>query len=164
MPYVVCNSGPLMALAKLNRIDVLRRLWDEVVITRAVYDEVVTLGLATGAQDALVVRLFWQQHDWPIVEVAPEIWQPYLPEVRLDAGERETLAYAAHQTDALVLLDDELARREARRLGLPVKGTLGVIAMRIGVGFWHCRMWNCSFTRSKRGLTSGYGLNCVNKC
>src|SRR3972149_4018244 len=117
-----------MALAKLNRIDVLRRLWHEVVITRAVYDEVVTLGLATGAQDALVVRLFWQQHAWPIVEVAPEILQPYLPQVRLDAGERETLAYAVHQTDALVLLDDELARREARRLGLPVKGTLGVIA------------------------------------
>ncbi|HKZ85058.1 MAG TPA: hypothetical protein VJ793_15515 [Anaerolineae bacterium] len=128
MPTVVCDSGPLIALAKLNRLDLLSKLWDEVNITRAVYDEVVTHGLATGAQDAPVVRLFWRQQRWPIVAVAPESIRKFTPASRLDVGEMETLSFALETDDALVLIDDAVGRREARRSGLRVKGTLGVIA------------------------------------
>jgi predicted nucleic acid-binding protein len=38
---VLCNSGPLMALGKLNRLDLLADLYGEVQIPHAVYDEVV---------------------------------------------------------------------------------------------------------------------------
>jgi predicted nucleic acid-binding protein len=40
----------------------------------------------------------------------------------------ETLSFALEADDALVLIDDAVGRREARRLGLLIKGTLGVIA------------------------------------
>ena len=49
MPIVLCNAGPLMALGKLNRLDLLAGLYGEVQIPRAVYNEVVTQGLARGA-------------------------------------------------------------------------------------------------------------------
>jgi predicted nucleic acid-binding protein len=48
--------------------------------------------------------------------------------VILDPGETEVLALAQSLSDTLVLLDDETARAEARRLKLPVRGTLGVLA------------------------------------
>jgi predicted nucleic acid-binding protein len=135
MSVVLCNSGPLMALGKLNRLDLLAELYNEVQVPKAVYNEVVSQGLARGAPDALIARLFWQRQRWPVVEVAPEVLSAYEPPVILDPGEREVLALAQTLADPLVLLDDEVARAEARRLELRVRGTLGVLvqAYRRGV-------------------------------
>jgi predicted nucleic acid-binding protein len=125
---VVTNAGPLIALGKLNRLDLLSSLFGEVQIPRAVYKEVVIEGLARGAPDARTVQLFWQQQHWPIVDVPETMLAAYTPEVILDPGETEALAFAQAIPDALVLLDDEVARAEARRLKLRVRGTLGILA------------------------------------
>lgn len=125
---VLCDAGPLMALGKLNRLGLLADLYAEVRIPRAVYDEVVTKGLARGMPDAFTVRLFWQREAWPIVNVSEDVLSAYTPQVTLDPGETEVLALAQVLTDPLVLLDDEVARAEARRLGLRLRGTLGIIA------------------------------------
>ena len=69
MPVVLCNSGPLMALGKLNCLELLANLYGEVRIPKAVYAEVVLQGLVRGAPDAFTVRLFWQRQGWPVVEV-----------------------------------------------------------------------------------------------
>ena len=91
------------------------------------YDEVVTQGLGRGAPDALTVRLYWQRQQWPIVDVPRALLSEYTPPVVLDPGETEVLALAQSPTDPLVLLDDEIARAEARRLKLRLSGTLGVL-------------------------------------
>lgn len=127
MPVVLCNAGPLMALGKLNRLDLLAGLFGQVRIPRAVYDEVVTQGLVRGAPDALTVRLFWQSQRWPIVHVPEVLLSAYAPPVVLDPGETELLALAQSLADPLVLLDDEVARAEARRLKLRLCGTLGIL-------------------------------------
>jgi predicted nucleic acid-binding protein len=127
MPIVLCNAGPLIALGKLNRLDLLADLYDEVQITRAVYDEVVTQGLGQGMPDALAVQLFWQRQKWPVVDVPPAVLSVYKPPVILDPGETEVLALAQTLKDPLVLLDDEVARDEARRLKLRLRGTLGIL-------------------------------------
>ena len=41
---VVSNSTPLIALARINRFDLLRKLFNEINIPLAVYDEVVNAG------------------------------------------------------------------------------------------------------------------------
>jgi predicted nucleic acid-binding protein len=102
-----------MALGKLNRLELLAELFGAVQIPRTVYDEVVTQGLVRGAPDAL--------------EVPPEILAAYSPPVVLGSGETHVLALAQTFDDPLVLLDDEVARAEARRLNLRVRGTLGVL-------------------------------------
>jgi predicted nucleic acid-binding protein len=127
MPIVLCNASPLITLGKLNRLELLADLYSEVRITPIVYKEVVTQGLARGAPDALTVRLFWQRHGWPVVEVPSAVLEAYTPSMLLHPGERELLALAQTQTNPLMLLDDEVARAEARRLQLPVRGTLGVL-------------------------------------
>ena len=45
----------------------------------------------------------------------------------LGDGERAAIALAASRRSDLLLLDDALARRHARLLGVPVTGTLGVL-------------------------------------
>ena len=127
MTAVLCNAGPLMTLGKLNRLDLLAGLFDMVQIPRGVYDEVVTQGFVRGAPDALTVRLFWQRQQWPIVDVPDVLLAAYEPPVIFDPGETEVLALAQSLADPLVLLDDEVARVEARRLGLRLCGTLGIL-------------------------------------
>ena len=55
-PRVVADAGPLMALAKLNVLPLLKRLYGRVLVSQTVYDEVVTEGLARGYPDAGVVQ------------------------------------------------------------------------------------------------------------
>lgn len=102
-------------------------LYKEVQIPQTVYREVVIEGMARGAADALVVRLFWKRQGWPIVDVPVTLLSAYTPSVVLDPGEMAVLRLAQTLHDPLVLLDDEAARSEARRLGLRLRGTLGIL-------------------------------------
>ena len=52
----------------------------------------------------------------------------------LGAGEVETLALGLEFPGSLLLLDDRLARRRARSLGLRFTGTLGVVVKAKQVG------------------------------
>lgn len=125
---IIINAGPLIALAKLNQLHLLGELYAEVTVPDAVYAEVVTQGLARGEPDALVVRLFWNQRQWPITTVAHLHPGSYQSEAILDRGESAVIALGLTKPGSLLLLDDTVARAEAHRLGLAVKGTLGVLA------------------------------------
>jgi predicted nucleic acid-binding protein len=126
-PPVIADSGPLMALAKLNVLSLLKRLYGAVIVTQTVYEEVVTEGLARGYPDAVVVQLFWQQHGWNHVVVHQEEIPEDLQQVGLDPGEKESLYLAAKEREALLLVDEEAAREIARQRGIRVKGTLGIL-------------------------------------
>ena len=134
MPNVLVDAGPLITLGKLNRLGLLGDLYDRVLVPRSVFREVVIAGVARGAPDALTVRLFLAHEGWPILEASPEVIGRYAPSVILDSGERELLALAQTLPEVLVLLDDEVARNEARRLGLPARGTLGVLVQAYRTG------------------------------
>jgi len=125
MLVVLSNAGPLITLAKLNRLDLLETLYQQVQISRAVYTEVVTQGLRYGAADASLIKAFWQDHGWPIIEVPANQLANYTPSVILDRGETELLTLAQSVPNPLVLIDDEIARSEARQLR--VHGTLGIL-------------------------------------
>lgn len=127
MRITLVNAGPLIALAKLNRLHLLSDLLKAFNVPRSVYREVVVEGLARGLPDAATVRRFLAHHEIPVIGVATPVLEAYKPPVALDAGEHELLALARTFPDALVLMDDEVARAEARRLGLEVRGTLGIL-------------------------------------
>lgn len=123
----VSNAGPLMVLGKLRRLNLLR-IYDEVLIPRAVYDEVVIQGKATHRADAYVVETAVSQGQIVVVDLAEADLSPSVRELPLDKGERHAIALAQQEQADFVLLDDLKAREEARRLGLSVKGSLGIIA------------------------------------
>ncbi|MCK5508893.1 MAG: hypothetical protein KAI50_10290, partial [Desulfobacterales bacterium] len=62
-----------------------------------------------------------------MVDVPPDVLSAYIPSVILDPGERAVVALAQTMMHPLLLLDDEVARGEARRLNLQLRGTLGIM-------------------------------------
>jgi len=123
---VVSNAGPLITLATISRLDLLRVLFGQIVIPQAVYDEVVVHGEGEpGSQE--VDGAAWittaQVKDRLAVDLLRET---------LDAGESEAIVLAQELNARYVLLDDGLARRKARLIGLHMTGTLGILLMAKG--------------------------------
>ena len=52
----VADAGPLMALAKINSLDLLSRLYSQVYLTPSVYAETVTAGYVVNAADAVLIE------------------------------------------------------------------------------------------------------------
>ena len=120
---LVSNTGPLIALAKADQLGLLPALFGRVAIGPVVQREL----LAKSGPEADRLDLAFAT----FVEVVAPFDVP--PEVRLaaatlDAGEREAVALARLKGDRLII-DDRLGRQVARRLGVVVTGTGGVLVL-----------------------------------
>ncbi len=124
MSEVVSNAGPPIALGKLNLLHLLGKLYHNVYIPKAVYEEVVVNGIRSGCIDAFRARLLIG--DTLTVKEVTSV-RASISDVGIDEGEAETIELAIRIDADLVLIDDWHARIEARNQGLVVKGTLGVI-------------------------------------
>jgi predicted nucleic acid-binding protein len=120
MREVLSNTSPLQYLYQLDLLDLLPTLYGEVLVPSAVVRE-IEAGRSQGVPLPIVESLSWLR----VQDVANAALLPLLPD--LGAGEREVLALALERSDPLVILDDSFARRFARRLGLSLTGTLGLL-------------------------------------
>ncbi len=117
---VIVNSTPIITLAIVDQLTLLRDLYGAVMVPSAVYREVKAGGPnRAGAQQ---------------LEAAPWIRTERLADPRradllsdLDRGEAEVIALAQEQDADLVVIDERLGRRHAKRLGLALTGTLGIL-------------------------------------
>ena len=123
MPSVVSNSTPLIYLAKIGRLGLLRDLFGEVLIPKEVYTEVVVKGKSLGLKDAYVVDAAVAK-GWIKVVPADPVEMP----IELDKGEEEALSLAT-KLKATVLIDEVSARSAARLLNLTPRGTLFVLLL-----------------------------------
>lgn len=125
---VVVNSGPLMALGKLELLEILSRLYGQVRLPTAVHTEVVLQVLERGYSDAFLVQMAIQGRQLIVMEVNDNELPSDIAVLPLDIGEKQALYLALRDKADLVLFDDLKAREEAQARGLPIKGTLGIIA------------------------------------
>lgn len=123
----VANAGPLIALGKLGLVHLLSQIYHPMLLPNEVYQEVVMRGLELGQPDAYAIQLAIARHELGVINI--ELAQKMLVgrESALHTGERAAIQLARQEAADWVLLDDQLAREQAQALGLPVKGTLGVI-------------------------------------
>lgn len=119
---VVANSSVLIALSAIGRLPILLQRFPEgILIPDAVWHEVVEAG--RGRPGAREVReASWIQR----CTVRDQDFVRFLC-TELDVGEAEAIALARQEQADLVLLDEKEARRLARRLGLQVLGTVGLL-------------------------------------
>ena len=123
---VVSNAGPLIALGKLGQLGLLLKLYDEILIPRLVYDEVVINGLRLGAPEAQTVDWLIQQGHIRVVELTLPSPLPFWAEP-IDIGEAQVILLAQQQAAGWALIDNAHARRAARQVSLPLKGTIGLL-------------------------------------
>jgi len=119
MPEVFVNTTPLQYLHRLGRLEWLRNFYGRVAVPAAVATE-LDEGLRLGAKVPDVRTIPWVEvRDVPeAAEVFPNF---------IHRGEAGVIALARLSGDALILMDNGLARAHARGLGLRITGTLGVI-------------------------------------
>ena len=122
-PAVVPDTGPLIALARVGRLDLLRRLYGQVVIPPAVHDELALDSDRPGAR-ALAAAL---EAGW--VAVQPATYPGIVSEVarHLDRGEAEGIALAGQRSARFLLIDDAKGRKVARQRGVRVVGVAGML-------------------------------------
>ena len=117
---VVVNATPIIALALVGRLNLLRQLYGQIVVPPAVRDEVLAGG------PAAVGSVQMRQATW-IRTVTLQDPQRAELLLDLDRAEAEVLSLA-HELDAdLGIIDERLARSHAKRIGLRITGTLGVL-------------------------------------
>lgn len=121
-PLLVPDSGPLIALARVELLHLPALLYSEVLVPAVVWNEVSRrpppqeLARLQAAVDAGQLKITPQ----------PQLPQPPLPDTRLGAGERAAIALA-QMRQAQVLIDERRGRRAAADAGLLVVGTLGLL-------------------------------------
>ena len=132
MAVVISDASPLVHLSAISKFHLLKELYPELVIPKAVWDETVTAGRGRPGSADLTTAV---TEGWIRLETA-NLTTLANPELRgLDLGESEALALAIDLHAEAVLLDEIRGRAAARRLGLRAVGTLGVLIQAKRAGF-----------------------------
>ncbi len=110
---VVSNTTPLIGLASIQRFDLLRRIFGELIMAQAVFDEAVVAGREIGGAKREVLAADWiktiRVKDRLAVEVLLD---------ELDLGEAETIVLAREVAADWVLMDEKKGRRKLTQLGM----------------------------------------------
>ena len=117
---VVADAGPLIALGRIGRLDLLRPILGEVLAPEAVLAECLVKPLRPGAlaiADAVARGWLHRTPD-------PQPQEP--PFAVLGLGESAAIRLA-HVAAVPVLMDDRAGRSVARNLGVAVIGTGGFL-------------------------------------
>jgi uncharacterized protein len=118
---IVSDSSPLISLARISKLDLLPRLYGELLIPQAVWHEVVVKGTGQPGveeiQSAKWIKTATVTNDELVLALQRD----------LDAGEAEAIALALEMKAELLLMDERLGRDTAQYFGVRCIGVLGVL-------------------------------------
>jgi predicted nucleic acid-binding protein len=118
MSAVVSDTSPINYLVRIGELELLPKLFGEVLIPPAVLGELQHPGAPPEVRQ------------WAL---QPPSWAKIVAPVTIDQGldlgpgEIEAIALAKELGDALVLIDDRKGRIAAQKDGLPTAGTLNIL-------------------------------------
>ena len=125
MPSVICNTSPLQYLHQIDLLNLLPELFGrgQILIPQAVVNEINT-GRRKNKNLPILTELSW-------VVICPPVNSSLLLKypTSLGNGEKHVLALGLDTPDALLVMDDRVARRYAFGAGLDVTGTLGILLL-----------------------------------
>lgn len=116
---VVSDTSPITNLAAIGQLDLLRLLYQKVILPEAVYQELT----ASGGQHPGAIA---SSLDWIEVQASTNQLLVTALRIELDEGEAEAIALAQQVAADLLLMDERRGRAAAERFGLRVLGLLGV--------------------------------------
>lgn len=117
MHKIIANTTPIIALAEINQLDLLEKLYGTILIPQAVYDEIKTEHIRNQVQNA----------SWIQIKAVSDNSQRDIFNARLHAGEVEVIILSKEIGADLAIIDDNTAKKTAKYLEIPVTGTLGVL-------------------------------------
>lgn len=127
MTEIVSNTGPIIALAGIGQIDLLRSLFGSIFIPPVVAAEIKDEKSLNALSRA----------EWITVRAVSGGLAVQLLRDELDAGESEAIVLAQEVQAELLPLDERTATRKARSIGLHTIGTLGLLLLAKEQGVIH---------------------------
>ena len=121
---VASDASPLITLARARQLELLHEFYGQILIPREVHEEVTVAGAGLPGADE-VRRAPW-------IEMRSATSEHVDLAVKsacagLGAGERSVIYLAVELKPALVLIDEDRARRVAKALQLPLAGSIAVL-------------------------------------
>ena len=116
---IISDASCLIALTNINRLEILKQLFNEIIITPEVASEYKR-----------------SLPDWIIIKDVKN--KDMIAEARknnLGIGESSSIALAMETQNAVLILDDDRARIFARKNGLAITGTLTIIGSACDLGY-----------------------------
>ncbi|MCL6579892.1 MAG: hypothetical protein K6T73_11050 [Candidatus Bathyarchaeota archaeon] len=137
MPAVVSDAGPLIHLAQINKLHLLKKLFKQVIITPNVKREAVDEGVKLGHLDAQIIGKAIEE-GWIIVEDFPKrlasASKRLAEDENISRADAETLMFA-REKKAEVLVDEKALSNLARMFGLKTWNTWTVLLESLSKGF-----------------------------
>ena len=120
---VVSDTTPLISLLKINQLDLLEKLFGEVLIPEAVFNE-----LTVDERCQLEAQLIRQKE---FIAVKPvnnlESVSILKRATGLDQGESEAIVLTDELKADLLLMDEAKGRNVSAQMGLRIMGTIGIL-------------------------------------
>ncbi len=118
---VVSNTSPLINLAWIGQLGILRELYGTIHIPEAVWHEIVVQGDGQPGAEEI------SNANWINTCAVDNKLLALALHQELDAGEAEAIALAIEQKAGLLLMDERLGRETARYFGLNYTGVIGLL-------------------------------------
>jgi predicted nucleic acid-binding protein len=115
---IVADTGPLISLSVIDKLDLLEELFDQVVIPEAVWRELETFIVPFAIPKA-------QKYQSYVVPLKEPLGEP----LKLGLGEEEAMRLFTEINGDRLLIDDYDARQLAESRGISCIGTLGVLIL-----------------------------------
>ena len=119
----VCNASPLILLKHIGHLRLLTDFCDILVVPKGVVNEILRYEEEASTFEAFLAfpEVTRVQNDLTI--------EPTIAGWDLGKGESEVLSWALTHPEYEAILDDLSARKCARSLGIPLRGTVGIILL-----------------------------------
>lgn len=109
---VISDTSCLIALINIEQLELLKELFQEIIITTEVYQEFGGL-----------------LPDWIIVTEVKDKHNQAELEKRLDKGEASSIALALENSNTLLIIDEVKGRKIAKTFKIEIIGTIGIIVL-----------------------------------
>jgi predicted nucleic acid-binding protein len=118
---IVCDASPIIALALCSQLELLDRLFNDVLIPQEVYNE----STKEGKEPTPAIK------KWAAGKVVEVLNRQKVNEFNeiLDKGEAEAITLYLEKSADYLLIDEKKGRKAAIENGIKVIGSLGILVM-----------------------------------
>ena len=115
---IVSDTSPITNLIQINLLDILKDVYQQIIIPQSVYEELCEI---TSQKQLL------DQQDWIYVISAENTALVTSLETELDTGESESIVLALELQVDFLIIDEVKGRLKAESMGIKIVGLLGTL-------------------------------------
>ncbi len=119
MRKIISNTTPIITLLTISKLELLRDIYDKIIIPEGVYQEIEAGKNKNFYKD--LSKIEWIE----IKSITDKEPLKYISD--LDKGEAEVIVLANEIKADLVIIDENAGREYAKYFGLKLTGTIGIL-------------------------------------